>query len=45
VETDDEALGAAAVHLLTQRALRAVPAPAVLLLPGYIVQGDSTTTR
>ncbi len=42
VETDDEALGAAAVHLLTQRALRAVPAPAVLLLPGSIIQGDST---
>lgn len=44
VETDDEALGAAAVHLLTQRAHRSVPAPAVLLLPGYLVEGDSTLT-
>ncbi len=43
VETNDEEIGAASVYLLTQRALRAVPAPTVLLLPGYIVQGDSTS--
>lgn len=42
VETEDEALGAAAVHLLSHRALRSVPAPAVLQLPGQLVQGEST---
>jgi LacI family transcriptional regulator len=42
VETDDEALGAAAVHLLSHRILRAIPAPSHLLLPGRLVQGEST---
>ncbi|MBC8011819.1 MAG: LacI family DNA-binding transcriptional regulator [Burkholderiales bacterium] len=42
VETDDEALGAAAVHLLNYRMLRAIPAPSHLLLPGNLVQGETT---
>ncbi len=41
-ETDDEALGAAAVHLLAQRALRAVSSGVSLLLPTHLVQGDTT---
>ncbi len=41
-ETNDDILGAAAVHLLSHRALRSVPAPAVLQLPGHLVQGDTT---
>jgi DNA-binding LacI/PurR family transcriptional regulator len=42
VEADDQALGAAAVHLLNFRKLRSVPAPSVLLLPVRLIQGDST---
>lgn len=42
-DTDDEALGSAAVHLLSHRMLRAVPAPAHLLLPVQIVQGETTS--
>lgn len=42
-ETDDEALGASAVHLLNHRVLSAVAAPAVLLLPGRVIQGDTTS--
>lgn len=42
VEMDDEALGAAAVHLLDHRIRRSIPAPTTLLLPGRLVQGDTT---
>jgi LacI family transcriptional regulator len=45
IETDDEALGAAVVHLLDQRALRAVPSGVTLLLPSYLVQGESTPEK
>jgi DNA-binding LacI/PurR family transcriptional regulator len=43
IEIDDDAIGSAAVHLLSQRAQRAVPAPASLLLPGRLIQGDTTS--
>lgn len=42
IEVDDEALGAAAVHLLNYRIERAVPPPTLLLIPGRLVQGDTT---
>lgn len=42
IEVDDEALGAAAVHLLNHRIQRAVPPPTLLLIPGRLVQGDTT---
>ncbi len=43
IEIDDDTIGSAAVHLLSQRAQRAVPAPATLLLPGRLLQGDTTS--
>jgi DNA-binding LacI/PurR family transcriptional regulator len=42
IEVDDEAIGAAAVHLLDHRIRRSVPAPTLLLLPGRLAVGETT---